>query len=165
MTPWKMHLLRGSRWDFMNVYLLAAALPAFTWHAISSDTRPLIRVVTRRLLQSATLFWRVHQKWRLTLKTAYLFPLFVCFLWMKKLYFLGLDANIWCHSCWPASTGCSIMIAPPSTAKTNKTLAKLFLYYNSLNKVTLLCKATSCTSSSSFWHFRLLSSASEKCQN
>ena len=28
------------------------------------------------------------------------------------------------------------MIAPPSTAKTSKTLAKLFLYYNSLNKLT-----------------------------
>ena len=39
-------------------------------------------------------------------------------------------------------TGCSIMIAPPSTAKTSKTLAKLFLYYNSLNKVTLLCKVS-----------------------
>ena len=32
------------------------------------------------------------------------------------------------------------MIAPPSTAKTSKTLAKLFLYYSSLNKVTLMCK-------------------------
>jgi len=41
-------------------------------------------------------------------------------------------------------TGCSIMIAPSSTAKTNKTLAKLFLYYNSLNKVTLLCKVSDC---------------------
>ena len=40
------------------------------------------------------------------------------------------------------STGCSIMIAPPSTAKTNKTLAKLFLYYSSLNKITLLCKVS-----------------------
>ena len=30
----------------------------------------------------------------------------------------------------------------PSTAKTSKTLAKLFLYYNSLNKVTLLCKVS-----------------------
>jgi len=34
------------------------------------------------------------------------------------------------------------MIAPPSTAKTSKTLTKLFLYYNSLNKVTLLCKVS-----------------------
>ena len=39
-------------------------------------------------------------------------------------------------------TGCSIMIAPPSTAETSKTLAKLLLYYNSLNKVTLLCKVS-----------------------
>ena len=39
-------------------------------------------------------------------------------------------------------TGCSIMIAPPSTAKTSKTLAKLSLYYNSLNKVILLCKVS-----------------------
>jgi len=30
----------------------------------------------------------------------------------------------------------------PSTAKINKTLAKLLLYYNSLNKVTLLCKVS-----------------------
>ena len=30
----------------------------------------------------------------------------------------------------------------PSTAKTSKTLAKRFLYYNSLNKVTLLCKVS-----------------------
>jgi len=28
----------------------------------------------------------------------------------------------------------------PSTAKTSKTLPKLLLYYNSLNKFTLLCK-------------------------
>ena len=40
------------------------------------------------------------------------------------------------------STRCSIMIAPPSTAETSKTLAKLLLYYNSLNKVTLLCKVS-----------------------
>jgi len=30
----------------------------------------------------------------------------------------------------------------PSRAKTNKTLAKLFLCYNSVNKVTLLCKVS-----------------------
>jgi len=29
-----------------------------------------------------------------------------------------------------------------STAETSKTLAKLLLYYNSLNKVTLLCKVS-----------------------
>ena len=34
------------------------------------------------------------------------------------------------------------MIAPPSTAKANKASAKLFIYYNSLNKVTLLCKVS-----------------------
>jgi len=39
-------------------------------------------------------------------------------------------------------TGCSIMIAPPSTATTSKTLAKLLLYHNNLNKVTLLCKVS-----------------------
>jgi len=30
----------------------------------------------------------------------------------------------------------------PSTVETSKTLAKLLLYYNSLNKVTLLCKVS-----------------------
>ena len=30
----------------------------------------------------------------------------------------------------------------PSTAETSKTLAKLLLYYNSLNQVTLLCKVS-----------------------
>ena len=34
------------------------------------------------------------------------------------------------------------MIAPPSTATTSKTLAKLLLYNNNLNKVTLLCKVS-----------------------
>jgi len=34
------------------------------------------------------------------------------------------------------------MIAPPSTAEISKTLAKLLQYYNSLNKVTLLCKVS-----------------------
>jgi len=47
-------------------------------------------------------------------------------------------SNCFSHLC----IGCSIMIAPPSTAKTSKTLAKLVLYYNSLNKVTLLCKVS-----------------------
>jgi len=40
------------------------------------------------------------------------------------------------------STGCPIMIAPPPQPKPVKTLAKLLLYYNSLNKVTLLCKVS-----------------------
>jgi len=43
--------------------------------------------------------------------------------------------------CWQC-TGCSIMIAPPSRAETSKMLVKLLLYYNSLNKVTLLCKVS-----------------------
>jgi len=34
------------------------------------------------------------------------------------------------------------MIASPSIAKTSKTLAKLFLFYNSLNKITVLCKVS-----------------------
>jgi len=42
--------------------------------------------------------------------------------------------------CW---AGCSIMIAHPSTTKTSNTLAKLLLHYNSLTKVTLLCKVSS----------------------
>jgi len=32
----------------------------------------------------------------------------------------------------------------PFTAKTGKTLAKLLLYYNSLNKVKLVCKVSEC---------------------
>ena len=40
------------------------AMPAFTQHAVSSDARPFIRVITCR--HTVMLFWRVCWKWRLT---------------------------------------------------------------------------------------------------
>jgi len=65
----------------------------------------------------------------------------------------------------------------PFTAKTGKTLAKLLLYYNSLNKVKLVCKVSQCvllfvefkksriTNYKSMWPPAAATTASSLCRN